>query len=227
MPLTIRLHTVAGLQLENQSARSDSPEIAEAAAVIRSRGIVVFPTETVYGIGAGFEYLDAVTRVNELKQRPAGMPLMIHCAEVAELTEFVRMIPVFALPLLEKFLPGPLALVLAASDRVPAALRGPDNTIGIRVTSHHITQALIRRAGMPLVGTSANLHGRSATADFSAIAPTITAGADLVIDAGRCGPGIASTVVNLTVEPPRVLRAGVITRAQLEAATGMAWAGLD
>ncbi|MFO7639521.1 MAG: L-threonylcarbamoyladenylate synthase [bacterium] len=211
------------LTLHLRSSRNAGPELDEAAALIRAGGIVVFPTETVYGIGAGLDRLDAVARVNELKGRPVGMPLLIHCAGLPELSTLARTIPANAFPLFEAFLPGPLAVVLAASDLVPEALRGPGGTVGIRVVHHPAARELIRRAGIPITGSSANRHGSKATAEFSALDAGITAGADLVLDAGRCGSGLASTVVDLTASPPRILRAGSITREQLEAVSGTSW----
>lgn len=208
------------LTLRLRSPRPDSPEIIEAAQVIRDSGVVVFPTETVYGIGAGLDRPEAVHRVAALKQRPAGMPFLVHCAGLAEIAELVREMPAFAFPLFEAFLPGPLAVILPASERVPAFLRGSNDTVGIRVTAHPVTQGIIRRSGMPLVGSSANLHTRPATAEFSGLDPVLLAGVDLVIDAGRCGTGLASTVIDLAGERPRLVREGAIPRRRVEALLG-------
>jgi L-threonylcarbamoyladenylate synthase len=215
MPLTLRL----------RSDRPDSPAVVEAAGIIRAGGVVIFPTETVYGIGVGLDHLAATARIFEVKGRPRELPLLVHCAEVQDVTGLVRTIPAPAFGLMQAFLPGPLALILIASERIPAALRGPGDTIGIRVVSHPAARALIRRAGMPLVGSSANRHHADATAEFSAIDPALAAGADVILDAGRCGTGVASTVLNLAVEPPRLLREGAISRPAVEAVLGKKLAG--
>lgn len=213
MPLTLRL----------RSDRDDSPEILEAARVIRQGGIVVFPTETVYGIGAGLDFPDTALRVNRLKDRPETTPLLVHCAAPQDLSTLARTVPVEAFRLLEAFLPGPLALILPASDRVPDLLRGPGDTVGVRVVARPATGALIRRAGMPIAGSSANPHGAAASGDFAGLDPTLLAGADVVIDAGSGGSGVPSTIVDLASRPPRLLREGAIARRRLAEVLGEDW----
>ncbi|MFO7676108.1 MAG: L-threonylcarbamoyladenylate synthase [bacterium] len=210
MPITLRV----------RPGRPNDSAVLEAAAIIRAGGIVVFPTETVYGIGIGLDHAGSgetgVARVSALKGRPAGMPVLLHCASVQDIPGLARSMPRSALDLVQAFLPGPLALVLPASDRVPAALQGPGGTVGIRVVALPVTQALIRRVGTPLAGSSANPHGTPATAGFSELDAAILAGADVILDSGRCGTGLASTVVDLATGPPRLLREGAIPRAAVE-----------
>ncbi|HDQ99762.1 MAG TPA: threonylcarbamoyl-AMP synthase [candidate division WOR-3 bacterium] len=207
MPLTLRL----------RSTRTDSPEIAEAAHVVRQGGIVIFPTESVYGIGAGLDFPEAALRINRLKQRPETQPLLVHCAETGDIAILARAVPPETFRLIEAFLPGPLALILPAADRVPEELRGPGDTIGIRVTGLPVARALIRRSGMPLAGSSANRHGAPATGTFSGIDASLIAEADIVLDAGDSGDGMATTMVDLAARPFRVIREGAISRQAVEA----------
>lgn len=206
MPLTLRL----------RAARADGPEIAEAARIVQQGGLVVFPTETVYGIGAGLAFPEIAARVNRLKQRPERQPLLIHCADPGEIAGLARAVPREAFRLIEAFLPGPLALILPAADRIPDTLRGPGDTVGIRVTNLPAARALIRRAGMPLAGSSANRHGAPPTGSFSTLDAALLAEADLVLDAGDCGDGIATTIVDLTARPFRVVRQGAIAGRELQ-----------
>ena len=210
MPLTIRL----------RAARTDDPQLLEAVRIVRAGGLVVFPTETVYGLGALLGRPGAAERIRAAKDRPGDLPLLVHCADTQDIAPLVGSMPAAAMALIQTFLPGPLALVLPAGN-VPADVRGPGNTVGIRVVAHPVGRALIRLAGSPLLGTSANRHGDPATGTYSALDPALLAGTDLVIDAGTCGSGTASTILDLTTDPPRLLREGAIARADIERVAGV------
>lgn len=180
---------------------------------------VAFPTETVYGLGARLDSERAIARIFELKQRPRSHPLIAHLGAAAELAAFTRDAPPLAWLLAERYWPGPLTLILRRSARVPDGVTGGQDTVGVRVPAHPLALELIRRAGVPLVAPSANRfqhlsptraeHVRAAFGD-----------AVMVLDGGASSGGIESTILDLSGEQPRLLRPGLVTREELEAACG-------
>ncbi len=205
-----------------------SPDaIAEAARVLRAGGLVAFPTETVYGLGADASSDSAVAGIFAAKGRPSDHPLIVHIAAGAHgtqsLSRFAQPLPDFAQALATAFWPGPLTLIVTRQPGVGAAAAGGQDTIGLRCPAHPVAQALLEACaeiGVPgLAGPSANRFGR--------VSPTTARhvhdefGDDLmVIDGGPCAVGIESTIVDCTRGAPVLLRPGVITRAQIEAACG-------
>lgn len=189
--------------------------ISTAVEVLRSGGIIIFPTETVYGIGCGIHNSTAVSRIFAVKLRAADQPLLAHCCDMSQLAELVVDVPVFARRLMHRFWPGPLALIFKKLPSVPAVVTAGRDTIGIRMVASHFTCATIAQLGTALVGTSANYSGRPATGSFGKLDPAILDQVDLAIDAGDCGTGIPSTVLDLTVEPPVVIREGAVSITEL------------
>ncbi|MBX9604212.1 MAG: threonylcarbamoyl-AMP synthase [Bryobacteraceae bacterium] len=188
-------------------------EIRQAAQVIRSGGMVGFPTETVYGLGANALDAAAVRRVFEAKGRPSTSPLIVHADSIAMAKSLVAEWPREAQELAEAYWPGPLTLVLKKSDAVPLEVTGGLQTVGVRVPDHGVALALIREAGVPLAGPSANR--------FTELSPTT---ADhvrrgfpgmMVLDGGPCEVGIESTVVSLAHGRPVLLRPGMISLGDL------------
>jgi L-threonylcarbamoyladenylate synthase len=210
MALVLRLNT----------KQPDPALIDRAARVLRQGGVVLFPTETVYGIGADIRLAAAVRRIFELKQRPEGQPLMAHVADDEQLASHIAEMPEMGQRLARAFWPGPLALVLRCGKAVPDEAVSGGRTVGVRMVAHPVARALIKRLGAPLAGTSANLHGEPATSRFEHIDPGLLAGADVALDCGTCGAGVASTVLDLTGDAPRLVRAGVVTVEQIEAVLG-------
>ncbi|MEO0082084.1 MAG: L-threonylcarbamoyladenylate synthase [candidate division WOR-3 bacterium] len=206
------------MTLNLDPARPDPRLTSQAAAIVARGGIVIFPTETVYGIGADLRRPDAIERVCQLKQRPAGQPFLIHCSTEIQLVELVQEIPAPARRLMATFWPGPLALVFKAKSGLPNAVTGPNNTVGIRMVAHPVFCALATRLGSPLAGTSANLHGRSATSDFTKLSPQLVEAVDVALNAGVCGTDLASTVLDMTHEPPVLLRRGAVPVQAIETA---------
>lgn len=194
----------------------------EAAAIIRRGGLVAFPTETVYGLGANALDSDAVERVYQVKGRPASSPLIVHVADVAMARSISASWPPLADALAERFWPGPLTLIVKKSAAIPDIVTAGLDSVGIRMPAHAVALDLIRRAGVPIAAPSANR--------FMQISPTTAehvrtglgeSGVDLIIDGGPTQVGIESTVLSLVRDPPAVLRLGMISLRQLEAATGV------
>ncbi len=184
-------------------------------------GVLLFPTETVYGIGVDIRCPDAIQRLYEIKKRPIQQSCLIHCYTLKQATPYVKQIPDIAHLLAERFLPGPLALIFYSSFRTPDILTGGKDTIGIRVVNNPIFREIVSRLGAPLAGTSANVHGQPATNDFNALNPELVAQVDFAINAGKIGSGNPSTILDLTTHPPRLLREGDIKKSELEQTLGL------
>ncbi len=191
--------------------------IVRAADVLRNGGVIIFPTETVYGIGADLRQPKAIERIYAIKGRPWDLRLLVHCADESQVKEVVREIPEPAARLINAFLPGPLALILYRSAAVPDIVTAGGATVGIRIVNNPHFAAIAHKLGAPLAGTSANLSGAQPTNNFRAIDPKIIDHCDLALDAGVAGSGRPSTIVDLTRNPPVIVRTGEIDPAQLQA----------
>lgn len=195
--------------------------IDRAVKTLLKGGVLLFPTETVYGIGADIRSPEAVRRLSAIKERPARQPLLIHCNAIEQAASYIQRIPDITWLLAKMYLPGPLALILPSSSNAPDFVTGDSGTVGIRVVNNPVFFEIVSRLGAPLAGTSANLHSQPATNDFSAISPEIISRVDFAIDAGKTGSGNASTILDLTKHPPRLLREGDIKRSELEQTLGL------
>lgn len=191
-----------------------------ALAALNRGGVVLFPTETVYGIGARADSPAALGRLRSLKGKPANTPLLLHCADFARLTGWLEPLPDSARRLAERYWPGPLALVLARGELASAALTGGRGTVGVRVVADRVGRALLDALDCPLAGTSANPHGATPSGDFTRLDPELLARVDVAIDAGNCGSGIASTVLDFSGEEPALVRAGAVPVSELESLLG-------
>lgn len=198
-------------------------ELRRAADWIRRGGLVAFPTETVYGLGANALDAKAVQCIYEAKGRPASSPLIVHVADVAMAKSITREWPALADILAERFWPGPLTLVVKKSPTVPDMVTAGLDSVGIRVPAHPVALDLIRRARMPIAAPSANRFGQISPTTAEHVRIGLGDRVSIVLDGGPTHVGIESTVASLTQEPPAVLRPGMISRADLEAATGAAW----
>jgi len=198
---------------------SDSAAIAEAAERIRAGALVGFPTETVYGLGADASNDAAVALIFAAKGRPSDHPLIVHVASAAQVADYASEVPDFAARLIAAFWPGPLTLILPRRTGVAAAAAGGQNSIGLRCPAHPVALALLQACGTGLAGPSANRFGRVSPTTAQHVQEEL--GEDLlVLDGGPCEVGIESTIVDCTRGQPVLLRPGVLTRAQLEAACG-------
>jgi len=200
------------------SARSPA-DLDEAAALIRRGGLVAFPTETVYGLGAlALEPL-AVRAIYAAKARPMTNPLIVHVLGEDEARPLVSRWPLEARQLSARFWPGPLTLVLPRTDVVPDECTAGGDTVGVRAPSHAAARALLERVGAPLAAPSANRAEHVSPTTAAHVLRDLNGRIDAVVDGGRCRFGIESTVVSLS-GPPRLLRAGAIPRTEIEELIG-------
>jgi len=200
--------------------RPDPAAIAEAAAVIRAGGLVAFPTETVYGLGADATNPEAVARIFEAKGRPATNPLIVHIARKEDAPACVAAWPDSAEALASRFWPGPLTLVLPRSGLIPDVVTAGQGTVGVRVPRPGVARWLILEAGRPIAAPSANRStGISPTEAWHAL-KDLEGRVDLILDGGRTSVGIESTVLDLSNEVPTILRPGAVTQAQVSEALG-------
>lgn len=206
--------------LHLNSADPEPAAIREGASVIRRGGLVAFPTETVYGLGADVLDAAAVQRVFTAKGRPATNPLIVHVATVDEAKRLAAGWPNDADRLANKFWPGPLTLVLEKSNRVPGIVTAGGNTVAIRMPAHPVAIALVRESGRPLAAPSANASNTVSPTSAEHVTKTLAGRIDLVLDGGPCPGGVESTVFDLTTQPPRILRPGPVTAEQLKAIVG-------
>ena len=193
----------------------DQDTIGKAAVLIKTGGLVVFPTSSFYGLGAEAFNAEAVDKVFHIKKRDPQKPILILIAYLADLAPLVRSIPKTATRLMEAFWPGGLTLVFHAAGPVPSNLTGYTGKIGIRLGSHPVASALAKTVGGPITGTSANLSGKEGCTSVAEIDRDIKAQVDLVLDAGRLGGVSGSTVVDVTVDPPKILREGDINAERI------------
>ncbi len=185
-------------------------QIEIGISVLKGGGLVAFPTDTVYGLGASANIPRAVTRVYQVKARPLGMALPLLLAEIPQISEVAESVPLIAWQLAREFLPGALTLVLRKASSVPDIVTAGGKTIAVRVPAHPVPVALVHGLRAPIVGTSANLSGRPSSLTADEVRAQFGSEIDMVIDGGRCPGGIESTIVDVTGEVPVVLREGAI-----------------
>ena len=201
---------------------NEAIDIGRAAQVLRSGGLVAFPTETVYGLGADAENVHAVQRIFEVKGRPPTHPLIVHIGASDELARWAAEVPEAAKVLAERFWPGPLTLVLPRSDRVPLAVTGGLDTVALRVPDHPLALALLRSFGGAVAAPSANRFGSVSPTTARHVREDLGPAVDFVLDGGPCVVGVESTIVDLSTDRPVILRPGGIPREEIERALGCA-----
>jgi len=197
-----------------------SAEIRRAAEIIRAGGLVAFPTETVYGLGANALDPQAVARIFEAKGRPATNPLIVHVSDVSEVLNVAGVWSETVAKLAARLWPGPLTLVVPKSDAVPDIVTANGPTVAVRCPDHPIARALIRAAGVPLAAPSANRSTELSPTRAEHVLKGLNGRINLVLDGGPCSGGIESTVVDVTGDIPRLLRPGLITVPMLEEVCG-------
>ena len=199
---------------------ASSPGVDQAATVLRAGGLVAFPTETVYGLGADARNPEAVARIFAVKGRPTDHPLIVHLADAGQVAGWARDIPETAWRLAEAFWPGPLTLVLPRLAGVPDAVTGGLDTVALRVPGHPVALALLAAFGGGIAAPSANRYGRVSPTSAEDVREELADSVDMVLDGGRCPIGIESTIVDLSSATPRILRPGKITERALRAVLG-------
>ena len=194
--------------------------INEAGEILRNGGLVAFPTETVYGLGGNALDKDASAKIYAAKGRPSDNPLIAHISNEAELEPLVSYIPECARKLMKAFWPGPLTMVFKKSDIVPYETTGGLETVAVRMPSHKVALAMISQAGVPIAAPSANTSGRPSPTLASHVVEDLDGKVDMIIDGGKVGIGIESTIVDVTTEIPMILRPGFITKKMIEQVIG-------
>jgi L-threonylcarbamoyladenylate synthase len=196
-------------------------EVQRAAELIRQGGLVAFPTETVYGLGANALDADAVRRIFEAKRRPWASPLIVHVSDEAMARAVTAEWPAIARHVARQFWPGPLTMVLKKAPVVPDIVTANLDSVGVRMPSHPLALKLIRAAGVPVAAPSANQFSEISPTTAEHVAQSLGDRVDLILDGGPTTVGIESTVISLHRDPPVVLRPGMITKEQIEQATGV------
>jgi L-threonylcarbamoyladenylate synthase len=194
--------------------------IAEAAAVIRSGGLVAFPTETVYGLGADALNEAAVRRIFEVKGRPPDNPIIVHVADRDSVYLLASEVPRAAEELISRFWPGPLTLVLKRTELVPAVTCGGLETVAVRMPAHQVALELIREAGVPIAAPSANVSGSPSPTSTEHVLRDLGGKIEMVLDGGPAEIGVESTVIDMTVDPPELLRPGGLPLEGIEDVIG-------
>ncbi len=198
----------------------DAALIERAASVIRGGGLVAFPTETVYGLGADAFNPAAVENIFRAKGRPADNPLISHISEISQVRLLAREIPPEAERLMERFWGGPLTIILKKRPEVPAVVSAGLDTVSIRMPSHSVAHELIRRSGTPIAAPSANLSGSPSPTTAAHTVADMLGRVDVIIDGGDSLIGLESTVVDMTCPVPTILRPGAVTAEDIASVTG-------
>ena len=194
----------------------DLEDLKEAAEIIKRSGIVAFPTETVYGLGANGLNEEAVKRIYKAKGRPSDNPLILHIGEVEQLKDLVEEVPETALKCIQAFWPGPLTIILRRKTIVPDIITAGLTTVAVRMPENPIARALINLAKVPIAAPSANLSGRPSPTSGKHVMEDMLGKIEMIIDGGETGIGLESTVLDLSEELPIILRPGGITYEDLK-----------
>lgn len=202
---------------------ADNPnreDMQEAAEIIRSGGLVAFPTETVYGLGANALDPEASKRIYAAKGRPSDNPLIVHICRFEELESIAKEVPTQAGKLADAFWPGPLTMIVWKNEKVPYETTGGMDTVAIRMPNHPVALALIEESGCMIAAPSANTSGKPSPTEAGHVALDLDGKIPMILDGGAVGIGIESTIIDLTEKVPMILRPGYITKEMLEEVLG-------
>ncbi|MDR1208890.1 MAG: threonylcarbamoyl-AMP synthase [Clostridiales bacterium] len=202
------------------AAVSETIFLERAASIIRSGGLVAFPTETVYGLGADALNPDAARRIYAAKGRPSDNPLIVHIADPGDIAPLTERVTPAAEKLINMFWPGPLTVILKKTKLVPDETTGGLDTVAVRMPDHPAALGLIRLSGVPVAAPSANISGRPSPTRAEHVAADLGGVIDMIMDGGECRVGLESTVADCTGDVPVILRPGAITAEMIGAAPG-------
>lgn len=191
-------------------------QVEEGISILKRGGIIAFPTDTVYGLGACVSNQQAVERIYTVKGRPQNIALPLLLANTSQISEVAGTVPEVAWLLIRHFLPGALTIVLPKADSLPDIVTGGGTTIAVRIPAHPVPVALAEGLRAPIIGTSANLSGKPSALTADEVYSQFGDKIDLVIDGGRCPGGRESTIVDVTGETPVILREGAISEKELK-----------
>ena len=194
--------------------------IEKAAGILRKGGLVAFPTETVYGLGADGLNASACKKIYEAKGRPSDNPLILHIGNISQLKDIVCDIPECAVKIIDRFWPGPVTLVFRKKSIVPDSVSGGLNTVAVRFPSNPVARAIINAAKTPVAAPSANTSGKPSPTRAKHVLHDMDGKIDMIIDGGSCEVGLESTIVDVTGKKPVILRPGGITKEMLEEVVG-------
>lgn len=198
----------------------DGPDLDQAIEILKTGGLVAFPTETVYGLGADAFNPEASKKIYAAKGRPSDNPLIVHIAQVKDIEVLARDIPKTAYQLAEVFWPGPLTMILNKKSNVPDSTTGGLDTVAIRLPAHKLARTLIARSGIFVAAPSANLSGKPSPTLAKHVIDDLYGIVDMILDGGKATLGLESTIIDLTEEKPMILRPGCITKPMLEHVLG-------
>lgn len=198
----------------------DLPLLKPAALALRKGKVVAFPTETVYGLGANAFNAEAVKKIFKLKGRPPDNPLIVHIGSPDDIEFITEKISPIAHRLIEKFFPGPLTLVMKKSELIPPEITAGRETVAVRMPDHRVASYLIKKSQVPVAAPSANISGRPSATTARHILEDFKGKIDYIIDAGEVSFGVESTVLDVTVDPPEVLRPGALPVEKIEDVIG-------
>ena len=209
-------------------SKCDASVMGDAAAVLMSGGLVAFPTETVYGLGADACNAAAVARIYSVKGRPADHPLIVHVASMDALGDWAADVPEYAIALAHDYWPGPMTLVVTRSELAGDFITGGQDTVGVRVPNHPVAlgllEAFARAGGKGMAAPSANRFGNVSPTTANAVSDELSdylADSDVILDGGACTVGVESTIIDCTGDVPKILRPGAITQEMIEHSTGL------
>ena len=198
----------------------DREKIQEAARLLREGELVIFPTETVYGLGGNGLDEGAVDKIFRAKGRPKDNPLILHVADPEQVLDLVKVIPPKGKDCMDVFWPGPLTLIFERSEKVSDSVTAGANTVAIRMPSHPIAHAILKEAAVPVAAPSANTSGRPSPTRLAHVLEDMDGKVPMIVDSGDANVGIESTVLDVTVDPPMIYRPGGVTKEDLEAIIG-------
>ena len=208
-------------------SKCDASVMSDAAGVLMNGGLVAFPTETVYGLGADACNAAAVARIYSVKGRPADHPLIVHVASMDLLGDWAADVPAYAIALARDYWPGPMTLVVTRSELAEDFITGGQDTVGVRVPNHPVAlgllEAFARAGGKGVAAPSANRFGNVSPTTAQAVSDELSdylADSDLILDGGACAVGVESTIIDCTGDVPKILRPGAITEEMIEHSTG-------
>lgn len=204
------------LNIESVSSEQKAAALRKAGEIIREGGLVAFPTETVYGLGADALNAEAAAKIYAAKGRPSDNPLIVHIHDISQVYEIAEEVPDEAKAVMEKFWPGPLTIILNKKSCVPDGTTGGLHTVAIRMPSHPIARDFIRESGRMIAAPSANTSGRPSPTLASHVYEDMQGRIPLILDGGAVGIGIESTIIDMSTGIPTILRPGYITKDMLE-----------
>ncbi len=204
------------LQVDFEKPDTSSKAIKKIQSVLNSGGVIAFPTDTFYGLGADPFNPEALSKIFRIKQRPPDKPLLLLIHSPDQLKDLAREVTDNARTLMDRFWPGPLTLIYKATPGLPDALTAGTNTIGMRLPDHQFTRRLLEELDQPLTAPSANISGAGELRTAQEVEQVLGAELDLIVDGGPAPGGKVSTVLDTTTNPPTLIREGAVSRSDLE-----------